>query len=147
MTIKLEHHPEQKDIGVLITYPQKNKTVERIEAAIKSIDMQIECHSGDALKLINVSDINYIESVDKTTVVFCENGNYKTKFRLYQIYEKLEDRGFIQISKYCIINISKLEKVKPLLNSHLEATLSNGTCLHVTRKYLSGMKRKLQENE
>ncbi|MDR2972720.1 MAG: LytTR family transcriptional regulator, partial [Bacteroidales bacterium] len=50
------------------------------------------------------------------------------------MYEKLSNKGFIQISKYCIININKLEKIRTLANSHLEAILTNGKCLYVTRK-------------
>ena len=147
MLLKLEQHTAQKDIEVTIKYPVKNKTVERIVSLIKSVDVQIECYSDDIVKLVNASDIYYIESIDKKTVVFCENENYQNKNRLYQIYEKLADNGFIQISKYCIININKLEKIKPLANSHLEAVMSNGKCLYVTRKYLAGIQRILQEDK
>ena len=147
MILKLKQQTAQKDIEVLVTYPAKNKTVERIVSLLKSVDAQIECYSGDDVKFVNVSDIYYIESVDKTAVVFCEKQNYKTKFRLYQINEKLTGRGFIQISKYCILNINKLERIKPLFNSRMEAILSNGSRLDVTRKYLAGIKRVLQENE
>ena len=147
MIIKLEKRESQNDIEVLITYPQKNKTVERLVSLIKLIDKQITSYSDDEIKLINASDIYYIESVDKKTIVCCEKENYQAKERLYQIYEKLKNAGFVQINKYCILNINKLEKIKTLKNSHLEAVLSNGKNLYVTRKYLAGIKRILQENE
>ena len=147
MILKLEQHTAQKDVEVLVTYPSRNKTVERIVTLLKSVNAQIECYSDDDVKYINVSDIYYIESVEKTALVFCEKQNYRSKFRLYQLNEKLTGKGFIQISKYCILNINKLEKIKPLFNSRMEAILSNGSRLDVTRKYLSGIKRILQENE
>jgi len=147
MIIKLEQNKSQKDILVSITYSEKNKTVERIVSLIKSLDKKIECYSDDTLKRIDVSDIYYIESIDKRTIAFCEKGSYQIKKRLYQVYEELADNGFVQISKYCIININKLEEIKPLVNSHLEVILSNGICLYATRKYLAGIKRILQENE
>jgi DNA-binding LytR/AlgR family response regulator len=147
MLLKLEQHAAQKDIEVIIKFPVKNKTVDRIVSLIKSVDMQIECYLDDIVKPINVSDIYYIESIDKKTFVFCEKEGYQVKNRLYQIYEKLTDNGFVQISKYCILNINKLEKIKPLANSHLEAVMSNGKCLYVTRKYLSGIQKILQEDK
>jgi DNA-binding LytR/AlgR family response regulator len=107
--------------------------------------MQVECYSDDSVKLVNVSDIYYIESIDKKTVVHCKKGNYLVKSRLYQIHEKLKGNGFVQASKYCILNINKLDKIKPLENSHLEAVLSNGICLYITRKYISGIKQILRE--
>ncbi|MDR0322901.1 MAG: LytTR family transcriptional regulator [Treponema sp.] len=147
MLIKLEQHTSQKDIEVLITYPVKNKIVDRIVSLIKTVDTQIECYSDDIMKLINVSLVYYIESIDKKTIVFCEKENYLVRSRLYQIYERLKDNGFVQISKHCILNINMLENIKPLANSRLEAVLSNGICLHVTRKYLANLKKVLREDE
>ena len=147
MILKIEQNTAQKDIEISISYPVKNKTVEQIVSLIKSIDKQIECYSGDSIKRVNASDIYYIESVDKRTIVFCEKENYQSRKRLYQVYEELADNGFVQISKYCILNINKLEKITPLLNSHMEAVLSNRKCLYVTRKYLAGIKQMLKENE
>jgi DNA-binding LytR/AlgR family response regulator len=147
MLVKLEQKVSQRDIEVLITYPVKNKTVENIVSLIKSLDKQIECYSDDSVKLINVSDIYYIESIDKKTLVFCETENYQVRKRLYQVYDELAGNGFVQISKYCLMNINRLEKIKPLTNSHLEAVLSNGKCLYVTRKYLAHIKQLLQEEK
>jgi len=145
MILKLEQNTSQKDIEILITYPAKNKIVERLISLVKSVDTQIECYSDDSVKFVNVADIYYIESVDGKTVVCCEKENYLVKNRLYQIYEKLKDNGFIQISKYCILNINKLDKFRPLDNNRLEAVLSNGAFLCITRKYISGIKQILQE--
>jgi DNA-binding LytR/AlgR family response regulator len=147
MILKFEQNLTQKDIEVIIKYPEKNKTVERLVSLIKSVDTQMECHSDNTVKMVYISDIYYIESIDKKTVVFCEKENYQVKSRLYQVYDKLNDNGFVQISKYCILNINKLEKIKPLANSHLEAILTNGIRLYVTRKYLDGIQRLLQEDE
>jgi len=145
MIINLEQNTSQKDIEITITYPAKNKIVERIISSIKSVDMQIECYSGNSIKMVNISDIYYIESVDGKTVACCEKEVYIVKSRLYQIYEKLKDNGFIQVSKYCILNINKLDKFRPLDNNRLEAVLSNGAFLCITRKYISGIKQILQE--
>jgi len=145
MILKIEQNPAHGDIEVLITCPVKNRIVERIVSLIKSVDTQIECYSDDSIKLVNVSDIFYIESVDGKTIVCCEKESYFVKSRLYQIYDKLRDNGFIQISKYCILNINKLDKFRPLDNNRLEAVLSNGVYLCITRKYISGIKQILRE--
>jgi len=145
MIINLEQNDLQKDIEISIKYPVKSRIVERIVSFIKSVDMQIECYSDDIVKLVNVSDIYYIESIDGKTIVCCEKEKYLVKSRLYQIYEKLMDNGFIQISKYCILNINRLDKFRPLDNNRLEAVLSNGVYLCITRKYISGIKQILQE--
>ena len=145
MLLKHELDTSKRDIEITVTYPVKNKTVDHILALIKSFASKIECYTEDGIKLVNTSDIYFIESVDKKTVVCCEEGNYTIKSSLYQMHEKLKSAGFVQISKYCILNTSKLKMIKPMVNSHLEAVLSNGMCVYVTRKYLSDIRRILQE--
>jgi len=147
MIIRIEQRPEQKDTEILITYPVMTNTVERLISLVNSADMQIECYTATSVKLVNVSDIFYIESNKKKTVVYCENEKFANKSRLYQIYEKLSGNGFVQISKYCIMNINKLQEFRPLANYHLEAVLSNGKFLNITRKYVADLKQKLQEDE
>jgi DNA-binding LytR/AlgR family response regulator len=144
MIFKYEHNPLQEDIEILLTYPERNKTVDNIILFMNSVDTQIECHSETGVKGVNISDIYYIESVEKVTDVFCENEKYRTKYRLYQLYEELADKGFIQISKYCILNINKIDRIRPLFNSRVEAVLTNGKHLFITGKYRLEAKRKLK---
>jgi DNA-binding LytR/AlgR family response regulator len=145
MVVRLERNETQKDIEVLITYPKMNKFVERIVSLIKSLDLQIPCFSDNCIELINVSEIYYVESIDNKTIIHCDKNIYQAKARLYQIYERLKESGFIQINKYCIINIRKKKKIKQLGNSHLEAVLKNSHYLIVTRKYLADIKHLLKE--
>jgi len=146
MLLNLEHKKTHKDIEISIIYPEKNKIVERLIAFINSLSIKIEGYTEDSIKQINVPDVYYIESSDKTTVIFCENESYRTKYRLYQINKKLNGFGFVQISKYCILNINKIDKIIPLFNRRMEAVLVNGKRLFITRKYLYDIKRVLQEN-
>lgn len=146
MILNMEQNLNKTDIEINIIYPEKNKTVETIVSFLNSIDEKIDCYLEGRLKKINICDIYHIESIDKIAVVFCEKDKYKTKYRLYQLYEKIIDKGFIQISKYCIININKLDSIRPLFNSRLEVTLTNGTRLYVNRKYIDGIEKKLMEN-
>jgi DNA-binding LytR/AlgR family response regulator len=141
MVIKLEQDESVNNIEVKITYKAEAKYVDRLLSLLKTLDDKIECYLEDGLKLINISDIYYIESLDNKTLVFCEKNKYQTKLRLYQLVEKLSGSAFIQISKYCIMNTNKLDSVRPLFNSRMEVTLSNGVRLYVTRKYLAGMKQ------
>ena len=147
MKLILEKNETHKDLEIIIKYPRKNKIVEKLVSLINSVDIQIPCYSDDELVIVNASDIYYIESVDKKTIICCESTSYLFKDRLYKIYERLTLAGFVQINKYCIVNINKLEKVKTLENSHLEVILSNEKSLYITRKYLADIKRILQENE
>jgi DNA-binding LytR/AlgR family response regulator len=130
MILKLEKDTAQNDIEIVIKYPAENKTIDNIVSFLKTFDTQIECYSKNVIKKVNASDIYYVESKNKTTEVFCERESFKSNFRLYQLYDKLSDKVFLQVSKYCILNINKLDKFKPMLNSSMEAVLTNGARIY-----------------
>lgn len=147
MILKTEQDITCKDVEVLVRYAKTSRRVERLITLIRSMDTKIKCNDGNHERLIHVSDIFYIESVDKRTFVYLENDVYRTDYRLYQAAADFTQLGFVQISKSCILNINALESIKPLFNSRMEATLKNGEKLYVTRKYLNGIKLALQEGE
>lgn len=144
MILKTEQDLTCNDIEVLIRYAKMNGRVEKLITLMQSVDTQLKCNSENSERLINTSDIFYIESVDKKTFVYLEENVYRTDLRLYQLVEYLEHLGFVQISKSCILNINTLESIKSLTNSRMEATLKNGEKLHITRKYLKDIKQALQ---
>lgn len=145
MIIKVEQDLTKKEIEVLIKHNDMHREVERIVTLIQLAEKQIQCNRNGEEKLVNVSDIYYIESVDKKTFVYCEKDVYRTELRLYQLLEILSKSSFIQVSKSCILNLNMLESFRPLLNSRLEALLKNGERIYVTRKYLSIVKQELQK--
>ncbi len=144
MILKLVENLSQGDIEILIKYAKMNQTVKRLETLIKSVSKTVKCSDESSELWVNASDIYYIESVDKRTFVYCEKLVYRTELRLYQLQEKLSDVGFVQVSKSCLMNINVLESIRPLMNSRMEATLSNGECINVTRKFIPSIKEKLQ---
>lgn len=145
MIIKVEQDLTKKEIEVLIKHNDRNHEVERIVALIQLAEKQIQCNLQGKEMLVNVSDIYYIESVDKKTFVYCDKEVYRTELRLYQLLEILSKSSFVQVSKSCILNLNMLESFRPLLNSRLEALLKNGERIYVTRKYLSMVKQELQK--
>lgn len=75
---------------------------------------------------VAVSDIFYIESVDKKSFVYCEKEVFQCSYHLYELEEMLAMSGYVRVSKSTLLNIEKLKGVKTLANSRLEAMLANG---------------------
>lgn len=147
MKIKPEQDLSCNEIEIIIKYPQKDRRVLRIIDFLQSFDMQIKCAGENAEKMIHIMDIFYIESVDKKTFVYLENAVYRTEFRLYQLKDKLQTYGFVQINKSCILNINALDSIRPLFNSRMEATLKNGEKVQINRNYLNEVKKALGGNQ
>lgn len=146
MKVILKENKTKSDIEVLIEYPKMSETVSRIEHAVKSVDNAVRCLDDDGnICVVRVSDIFYIESVEKQIFIYTKDKIYRAELQLYQYAEKLYSFGFEQISKSCILNINRLVSVKPVFNSKMEAKLENGEKVLISRSYISAIKRRLEK--
>ena len=128
---------------VTIAYREMTESVKRVSDFVRYVDETILCRKENEEYAIPVSDIYYVESVDKKAFVYCETEVYQSNCKLYELENLLPRAGFVRVSKSTILNIEKLKGVKTLVNSKLEAMLSNGERVCVTRKYLKGIKEAL----
>ena len=131
-------HPE-----VIIEYRELTDGVKRVSAFVRSVDQSISCKREGKEFSIPLSDVFYIESVDKKTFVYGETEVYQTGLRLAELEKMLSHAGFVRVSKSVILNIEKLRGVKNLANSRLEAFLSNNERICVSRKYLKEIRKVL----
>ena len=88
---------------------------------------------------VSASEIFYIDSVDNKTFMYCTNEVYEAKEKLYEI-EELELNEFLRISKSTILNLKKIDHLKPALSGRLEATLTNGEKVLISRSYVKTLK-------
>ena len=76
-------------------------------------------------------------------LIMCETAVYQSNYKLYEVENMLSHTCFVRVSKSTILNIETLKGVKTLANSKLEAMLSNGERVCVTRKYLKDIRETL----
>ena len=146
LIITLEQDLAVKKGELIIKYSElDNETIDTINQ-LKFMNTKIKCSYNTNEVFVRVSDIYYFESVDKTTFVYCEKEVYETNLRLYKVAENFKAAGFVQISKSCVLNIQTLESITPILNSRMEAKLTNGEKIHISRRYQKSIKEALNGN-
>ena len=143
MRLILNERLEMEKPEVTIAYSEMTASVKRVADFVRSVEQTILCKKDEEECSVPVGDIFYIESVDKKTFVYCEKDVYMCSLRLYEIEKIVEQAGFVRVSKSTILNIERLKGVKTLVNSRLEAILSNGERVCVTRKYLKDIREAL----
>lgn len=143
MRLILNERPEMEKPEVTIAYSEMTASVKRVADFVRSVEQTILCKKDEEECSVPVGDIFYIESVDKKTFVYCEKEVYMCSLRLYELEKMVEQAGFVRVSKSTILNIERLKGVKTLVNSRLEAILSNGERVCVTRKYLKDIREAL----
>jgi len=118
--------------------------VQQIVAFVKSRQGQLTGISEEKMYEVALSDIFYIESVENKVFLYTKNNVYETKYKLYELEEMLNNKSFLRISKSTIVNLMKIDSIKPALNSRFTAVLKSGEHLVITRKYVPDLKKALK---
>lgn len=111
---------------------------------LKGTSETIVGYDEDKIHIISTDSIYYIESVDNKVFICCKKEVYESHEKLYKIEELLGNSNFFRVSKSLILNISKIDYIKPALNGRFEAVLKNKEKLVVSRQYVPKLKKRLE---
>ena len=136
---------DDKPLTIIIEYPVLDTKTKKLIKKIESLDFIISGNSNGNVFQVHISDIYYVESVERKTFIYTKDEVYMTDKKLYELEEILREAGIIRISKSCLMNVDMLYSIRQLMNSQLEATLLNGEKLIVARTYLKTIKNILKE--
>ena len=89
-----------------------------------------------------LTQIYYIESVDKHTYVYTKEDCYESRDRLYELEAKL-GTYYVRISKSMIVNLRKIRNVSAEPGGRMVAVLLNGERVIISRSYVKEIKRRL----
>ena len=131
------------ELTVTIEYPKQSSQLNRIIQKLKSEEKALVGSENGRDYKVFMPDIFYIESVDKRTFIYTRDMVFRSEKRLYQLENELKEYDFVKVSRNCLVNINELIHIKALANSRLEAELSNGEKIIVSRTYIPEIKRKV----
>ena len=136
-------HPEKTEY-VEIGCHKVDERIEEITRFIKSRQGNLEGYSEGDMYNIPIADVYYIESVDDKTFLYLEKETYESRKRLYELEKITDSFHFVRISKSVVVNLMKIESIKPALNGRFLCKLKNGEEVIISRKYVQGLKDKLK---
>jgi len=140
MEIKIKKIDGSEQEYIEIGCHRENEKVDEIVRFVRNLDGSISGSIDDKKYEIPVSDIFYIESVDNRTFIYTSNNTFSASMKLYEFEDLLKMRSFLRISKSTVLNIMKVESVKPALNGRFMCRLKNGEEVIISRKYVSNFK-------
>lgn len=135
MDIKIVEHKES-NIQIIIKCKQVDNEVIRLKSHIELFDSKLSAKKDNELHFINSSEILYFDSVDNRTFLYTADDVMEINQRLYELENILSDKDFARISKSQIVNINKIQSLKPELNRTILATMCNNEQLSISRKYV-----------
>lgn len=134
---------EQEEI-VAVYCHEINDEVREIVGFIQSRQGQVSGMLEGREYRISVTEIYYIESIDKHCYLYGAEHVYETRQKLYELEELLMNKRFLRVSKSVLLNLMKVEAIKPAMNGRFMAILQNGEEIIISRKYVPALKEKIR---
>lgn len=144
MRVRIETIKKPEEEQVLIRCVKVNEEVKEIADYVKSRDDILTGYQNAQLYQLSLQDIYYFEGVDDKVYAYLKNKVYELKSKLYELEELYGKRQFFRCSKSVIVNLLKIECVKPALNGRFSAILMNKEQIIISRQYVPELKKKLQ---
>ena len=144
MKIKIFKVGKEKPEEVEIRCHEMTEEVREIVAFVKARQGQLTGTSEGEQFEIAVTDVVYVEAVDKKVFLYTQKQVYETRQKLYELEELLREKFFLRVSKSTLINLMKVGSLKPALNGRMLAVLKNGEEILITRKYVADLKKALR---
>lgn len=121
-----------------------NDEVREIAAFVKSRQGQLTGILEDMKYEIPVTDVFYIETVENRVFIYTKDNVYETRNRIYELEQHLKEKHFLRISKSTLLNLLKVNAIKPALNGRFTAVLFSGEQVIISRKYVPEIKKALK---
>lgn len=141
MKLFLREIPDISETEVEVRYRERDNEVDNLVRVISSSSDSIPGinDKGDT-EMIYISQILYIEAVDRDVFVYKADGVYKIRKTLYELEDDLKEKFFVRISKSTIVNIKSVRSVAPEDFRRIKLLLKNGEYLIVSRSYANDFK-------
>ncbi|MEA5094307.1 MAG: LytTR family DNA-binding domain-containing protein [Sedimentibacter saalensis] len=144
MKINVEIIDKKKEEQLLIECYEVTQQIDEIINFVKSRDTSLTAYYESQIYFVYLKDIYYIEAVDNKVFAYLENKVYELKIKLYEFEELYGETNFFRCSKSVIVNLMKIEYIKPALNGRFMATLNNSEKVIISRQYVAELKERLK---
>jgi len=146
MEITIRQPQPGEDESIVVNCHQITPEIMRLLNAFKSLEQGSAVLIGyneNEISKVDTTMVFYIETVDNKCFLYCEQNVYESKQKLYELEEILSNDDFLRVSKSAIINLSKVKSLAPALYGRMEAILSNGEKMIISRQYVGELKKNL----
>lgn len=141
--ITIENIPEGIEPEVIIRCNEVDDSLLQLIDSIKSASKKLVGVTDMQMHIINPKDVFYFESVDNKVFIYCQAKVFESRLKLYEIEKVYENWDFFRASKSTILNITKIDSVKPVFYGRFEALLQNGEKVFISRQYVPVLRKKL----
>lgn len=135
---------EEDKLNIVFNHADIPKVSQLLDLIVKGEELFLTGSNEFGQKTVECRNIQYLIVEAEDVFAVLHQTRLIVKMKLYELDELLRDKDFIRISKYCLVNIGKIDYIRPMMNSKLDLLMKNGDHCEVNRSYLKDFKSALQ---
>lgn len=143
MKITIQDLAEGEEDEIIIRCRNMDEHLLKLIYALRAGREKITVSKDDKLFQVLPSEVYYFEAVDNRVFAYLEKDVYETKFKLYELEQRLSGTDFFRASKSTIVNLARVKNLSPSFNGRFEAAMRNGESIIISRQYVPQLKEKL----
>ena len=135
---------EEDKINIVYNNALIPRVSKLLDLIVKGEELYLNGYNEFGQKSVESRSFHYFTVEEEDVFGVLQDTKLIIKLKLYEIDELLANKDFIRVSKYCLVNIGKIEYIKTALNSKLDLLMKNGDHCEVNRSYLKDFKEALK---
>ena len=143
MKIEINVDDKIEETSISISCKGLTPELQKMIAMMRILDKKFAVTRDGETFLLDVSEIIYIEAIDRKTFVYTKDGVYESGLRLYELEQQLEEFGFCRVSKSCLVQLRAVRSLRSDINRRIRVTLDNGEVIIASRQYADEIKKRL----
>lgn len=143
MKITIQTDASVQETTLSITCREITPELERLIEALRLSDKKLSVRVNGEIRLIDLKSILYVETVERNSFIYTEDGVFESPLRLYELEAMLAEHNFFRINKSTLLNLNKIESLKSDIDRRIRVRLKNGYQLIISRAYAEEFKTKL----
>lgn len=143
MKVNIDISPDYKEPFAVIHADKVTDEIQRIIDYLGSGDTPITAlRNEEDIVVLKPEEIYMVRVENGRTIIYGDKEKYRSRKRLYELSDQL-GKGFMQIAKSTLINLSYIDSIEPDFGGQLLLKLKNGSKDYVSRTYIKDFKKYL----
>jgi len=135
---------EDDKINIVFNHSDIPKISSILDLIVQGEEVYITGYNEFGQKTVESRNFHYFIVEEEDVYGVLHDTRLNIKLKLYEIEELVTNKDFIRVSKFCLVNIGKIDYIRSLLNSKLDLLMKNGDHCEVNRSYLKDFKEALK---
>lgn len=143
MKITVEHIDSEEN-EVILRCRELDDEMLRLLALVRAgMQKLLVWNAQKELLPLNASETVYCETVEEKTFVYTQTQMYQTALTLSELEERWAATGLLRCGKSCVVNLYAIQRLRSCGGGRIEATLSTGEKIMISRHYAPALRERL----